>query len=50
MVNFLGAVTSSGAAPDLIWNLAGVAFAVAAVIYLFRPESMAFFTESKKRR
>jgi uncharacterized membrane protein len=50
MVNFLGAVTASGTAPNLIWDLAGVAFAVAAVIYLFRQESMTFFTESKKRR
>jgi hypothetical protein len=50
MVNFLGAITASGAAPNLIWHLAGVAFAVAAVIYLFRPDSMTFFTESKKRR
>lgn len=50
MVNFLGAVSESGVALDFIWSLAGVAFAVAAVIYLFRPESMTFFAESKKRR
>jgi hypothetical protein len=50
MVNFLGAVTASGVALVLIWNLAGVAFWAAAVVYLFRPESMTFFTESKKRR
>jgi predicted membrane channel-forming protein YqfA (hemolysin III family) len=49
MVNFLGAVSAEGAAPELIWTLGGVAFWVAAVIYLFRPESMTFFTESKKR-
>ena len=50
MINFLGAVSSTGAAPNLIWNLGGVAFWVAAVIYLFRPESITFFTESRKRR
>lgn len=50
MVNFLGGVSASGAALDFIWSLAGVAFAVAAVIYLFRPESMTFFAETKKRR
>jgi len=50
MVSFLGAVTASGAALSFIWSLAGVAFAVAAVIYLFRPESMTFFAETKKRR
>jgi hypothetical protein len=49
MVNFLGAVSASGAALDFIWELAGAACWVAAVIYLFRPESMTFFTESKKR-
>lgn len=50
MVNFLGAVSASGAALDFIWDLGGVACWVAAVIYLFRPESIAFFAESKKRR
>ena len=50
MVNFLGAVSASGAALVLIWTLAGVAFWTAAVIYLFRPESMTFFTEIKKKR
>jgi len=50
MVNFLSAVSSSGAALDFIWELGGVAFWAAAVIYLFRPESMSFFSESKKRR
>jgi hypothetical protein len=50
MINFLSAVTSSGAALDLIWSLGGVAFSVAAVIYLFRPESGRFFAEQKRRR
>lgn len=49
MVNFLGAVSASGAALDFIWDLGGAACWVAAVIYLFRPESMTFFTETKKR-
>jgi len=50
MVNFLADVSDTGAAPELIWTLGGVAFWAAAVIYLFRPESMSFFSESKKRR
>jgi hypothetical protein len=50
MVNFLAAVTASGAELKLIWSLAGVAFSVAAVIYMFRPESSKFFVESKQRR
>jgi hypothetical protein len=49
MVNFLSAVVSNGAALNLIWSLAGVAFTVTAVIYLFRPDSMKYFTEVKKR-
>jgi len=50
MVNFLSAVVSDGAERNLIWSLAGVAFTVTAVIYLFRPESVKYFTEVKKRR
>lgn len=50
MVSFLSAVSSTGAALELIWNLAGVAFAGAAVIYMFRPESMTYFAERGKRR
>jgi hypothetical protein len=49
MVNFLSAVSDSGAALDLIWDLAGAAFTVAAVIHLFQPDSVKFFAEMKKR-
>lgn len=47
MVNFLTAASASGAALDLIWSLAGVAFTVAAVVYMFRPESLTFFSSHK---
>jgi hypothetical protein len=50
MVNFLAAVTAEGAALSLIWSLAGVAFTVTAVIYLFRPDAVKYFTEIKKHR
>jgi hypothetical protein len=50
MISFLSAVASDGAARNLIWSLAGVAFAVTAVIYLFRPDSVKYYTEAKKRR
>jgi divalent metal cation (Fe/Co/Zn/Cd) transporter len=50
MVNFLSSVLVSGAALALTWNLAGVAFTVAAVIYLFRPEAAEFFADRTKRR
>jgi hypothetical protein len=48
--NFLTAVASTGAALSLMWSLADVAFAVTAVVYMFRPESTAFFAEHRKRR
>jgi hypothetical protein len=50
MITFLAAVMANGAELKLIWSLAGVAFLVAAVIYMFRPESSKFFVESKPRR
>jgi hypothetical protein len=50
LVNFLSEVVADGAQRDLIWSLAGVAFTVTAVIYLFRPDSVKYFTEAKKRR
>jgi hypothetical protein len=49
-INFLSAVGSTGADLELMWSLAEVAFAVTAVIYMFRPESTAYFTEHRKRR
>ena len=49
-VNFLSAVASTGAALDLMWSLAEVAFAITAVVYMFRPESSKFFAEHRKRR
>jgi hypothetical protein len=48
--NFLTAVASTGAALSLMWSLADVAFAITAVVYMFRPESTAFFAEHRKRR
>lgn len=48
--NFLTAVVDTGAALDLMWSLAEVAFAVTAVVYMFRPESNEFFLEHRKRR
>ena len=50
MVNFGMDVSASGAALDLIWTLAAVACLVAAVIYLFRPESIRYFAERRARR
>jgi hypothetical protein len=50
MVNFLASVSASGAALDLIWNLGAVAFAVAGVIYLFRPDSVKYFTGHRRHR
>lgn len=50
LINFLSSVASSGAALELMWSLADVAFSVTAVIYLFRPESSAYFAEHKKRQ
>lgn len=50
VMNFLSAVASTGADLNLMWSLAEVAFAVTAVIYMFRPESTAYFAEHKKRR
>jgi hypothetical protein len=50
VLNFLLAVADTGADLALMWNLAEVAFAVTAVVYMFRPESTAYFTEHRKRR
>jgi hypothetical protein len=50
VMNFLLAVADTGAELELMWNLAEVAFAVTAVVYMFRPESTAYFTEHRKRR
>lgn len=50
VLNFLSAVASTGADLNLMWSLAEVAFAVTAVIYMFRPESTAYFAAHKKRR
>jgi hypothetical protein len=48
--NFLTAVADTGAALSLMWSLAEVAFSVTAVVYMFRPESVAYFQEHRKRR
>lgn len=48
--SFLAAVGSNGAELELMWSLAEVAFGVTAVIYMFRPESSAYFAEHKRRR
>jgi hypothetical protein len=50
VLSFLSAMAGSGAELRLIWSLAEVAFAVTAVIYMFRPESSAYFAEHRKRR
>ncbi len=49
-LNFLTAVASTGAALELMWSLADVAFSITAVIYMFRPESTKYFAEHRKRR
>ncbi|OLR90736.1 hypothetical protein BJP25_29535 [Actinokineospora bangkokensis] len=46
---FLLAVAADGPAPVLMWDLADIAFRVAAVVYLFRPESTAYFLQRRKR-
>lgn len=50
VLSFLTAVGSSGAELELMWSLAEVAFGVTAVVYMFRPESTAYFAEHKRRR
>jgi hypothetical protein len=50
VVRFLNAMAASGAELGLIWSLAEVAFAVTAVVFMFRPESTAYFAEHRKRR
>lgn len=48
--DFLTAVSAEGAALELIWHLAGVAFLVTAVVYMFRPESTKYFAERRRVR
>jgi hypothetical protein len=48
--DFVTAVSAEGAALELIWNLAGVAFVVTAVVYLFRPESVRYFAGRRRVR
>jgi hypothetical protein len=48
--DFITAVSAEGAALELIWNLAGVAFVVTAVVYLFRPESAKYFAGRRRVR
>jgi hypothetical protein len=48
--SFLTAMANSGAELELIWSLAEVAFGVTAVVYMFRPESIKYFAEYKRRR
>ena len=50
MVDFLAAAAKTGAALELIWSLAGVAFAAVAVIYMYRPESTAYFAAARGTR
>lgn len=49
-MNFLTAAASTGAALGLMWSLAEVAFSITAVVYMFRPESTAFFADHRRRR
>jgi hypothetical protein len=48
--DFAGAVSAQGAALVLIWNLAGVAFLVAAVTQLFGAEPAKYFGRGRERR
>jgi hypothetical protein len=50
VLSFLSAMADSGAALELIWSLAEVAFLVTAVVYMFRPESTRYFAEHRARR
>ncbi|HEX6357234.1 hypothetical protein [Actinophytocola sp.] len=50
VVSFLSAMASEGAALELMWSLAEIAFGVTAVVYMFRPESTKYFAEHKQRR
>jgi hypothetical protein len=50
VMSFLSGVASSGPELGLMWSLADVAFAVTAVVYMFRPESTKYFLETKERR
>jgi hypothetical protein len=50
LFDFAGAVSAQGAALVLIWNLAGVAFLVAAVAQLFGPEPATYFAGGRERR
>lgn len=49
-VNFLSAMATAGAELDLMWTLADAAFAIAAVVYMFRPESTKYFAAHKERK
>lgn len=49
-VSFLTGMASAGAELERMWSLAEVAFGVTAVVYMFRPESTAYFAEHKRRR
>lgn len=48
--SFLTSIATAGAELSLMWSLADVAFAVTAVIYMFRPESTKYFAQHKERR
>jgi hypothetical protein len=48
--SFLTSMASTGAALELMWSLAEVAFGVTAVVYMFRPESSKYFADHKERR
>lgn len=50
VANFLSGVANSGAELELMWNLAEVAFATTAVVYMYRKESTQYFADYKQRR
>lgn len=48
--SFLSGLATSGADLSLMWSLADAAFSIAAIIYLFRPESTKYFAAHKELR
>lgn len=50
LFDFASSVAAEGAALVLIWNLAGVAFLAAAVVYVFQPESGKYFAARRESR
>ncbi|RZS44553.1 hypothetical protein EV193_101429 [Herbihabitans rhizosphaerae] len=43
-------LVEAGAPLDMMWDVAQVAFSVAAVVYMFKPESTEYFNQTKRAR